>query len=257
MLRQIRRYQEWLHGRWPHQSVEKLPIIDEHGQTNLPGVYIAGDLSGIPLLKFAADSGARIVQEEIWGSQDFQRQREASHNLSDVSCDQDIYDLVIIGCGVAGSSAALEAQKLDLNFVIYEAAEPYATLKDFPVNKPIFTYPSSHEPRGSLDVSYGYKETLVQGLDQQLSDAGVHVTRGRIRRVERQGALIKCHHDKETDAPPPTYALRVIIAIGRSGDFRRLGVPGEERGKVTPRLHDPKHYTGQQALVVGGGDSAV
>jgi NosR/NirI family transcriptional regulator, nitrous oxide reductase regulator len=254
----LKRYSHWLHGKWPSNSVEKLPIIDEHGQTNISGVYIAGDLSGIPLLKFAVDSGARIVQEDIWKDANFQAQYTQRSIQKQVNQSK-VYDLAIIGCGVAGSSAALEAKKLGLNFIIYEASEPYATLKDFPVNKPIFTYPSTLKPRGSLNVEYSYKESLVDALDHQLTEAEINVTQARIDRIERQGDLLICHHQNtQSNAPsPPDYALRVLIAIGRSGDFRRLDVPGESLNKVTSRLHDPKIYQGQQALVLGGGDTAL
>ena len=271
MFKLLSRYQEWLHGQWPNRSVEKLPFSDERGQTNLSGVYIAGDLSGIPLLKLAADRGARIVHEEIWNSESFQRQRDQhqrNQHQDESASPLDIqtstqpqgqrYDLAIIGCGVAGSSAAIEAKRLGLNFVIYEASEPYATLKDFPVNKPIYTYPTSLKPRGSLDLEHTRKEPLVEALDRQLAEAGVEVRQGRIDRVERYGDWIVCHHDTHHGVkPPPDYALRVIIAIGRSGDFRRLNVSGESLGKVTSRLHDPKVYAGQNAVVIGGGDSAV
>ena len=269
MFKLLTRYQEWLHGKWPSNQVEKLPVMDERGQSNLAGVYIAGDLSGIPLLKLAVDSGARIVQEEIWASQAFQKQRDqmqkTSTNKLPISTpsystisSQSYYDLAIIGCGVAGSSAALEAQRLGLNFVIYEASNPYATLKDFPVNKPIFTYPTSLNPRGSLNVNYDRKETLVEALDQQLAEAHIQVTQKRIDRVEKQGNLIACYPvDHTGHVSSPDYALRVIIAIGRSGDFRRLNVAGEQLGKVMSRLHDPKVYAGQNSLVVGGGDSAL
>src|SRR5438552_12430337 len=93
----IARYVHWLHTRWPAGVVEKLPVAGTDGATNLPGVRIVGDLTGIPLLKFSADTGARAVQA-ILREPDFKPGGES-------------LDLAIIGGGVSGISAALEAKK--------------------------------------------------------------------------------------------------------------------------------------------------
>src|SRR5205085_4114766 len=77
----------------------------------------------------------------------------------------------------------------------------------------------------------------------------------RIERLEPRGRgkpLLLHKSDKTT-----LTARRVIIAIGRSGNFRKLRCPGEELDKVYNRLFDPKEFAGQNALVVGGGDSAL
>ena len=64
-MRLLKNYTRWLHGRWPAGVVEKLPEVDENGLSNIPGLYIVGDLTGIPLLKFSADSGVRAVQHMV------------------------------------------------------------------------------------------------------------------------------------------------------------------------------------------------
>src|ERR1051326_5065623 len=97
MLNLIRRYTRWLHAQWPAGHVEKLPVVNEDGSTNVPGVYVVGDLRGIPLLKFSADTGARAVQT-IAAQPDFQASRKAE------GADEAL-DLVIVGAGVAGMSA--------------------------------------------------------------------------------------------------------------------------------------------------------
>src|SRR5207302_7527931 len=63
MILLLRRYTHWLHTQWPAGVVEKLPEAAEHGLTNLPGVRIVGDLTGIPLLKFSSKTGADAVRE--------------------------------------------------------------------------------------------------------------------------------------------------------------------------------------------------
>src|SRR5262245_43784486 len=109
----VARYARWLHTRWPAGTVEKLPEVREDGTTPIPGVRIVGDLTGVPLLKFAADSGARAVQA-ILAEPDF---RERSSGRSGV------YDLAIVGAGVSGVSAAIEAKKAGLHFVLFEVSE--------------------------------------------------------------------------------------------------------------------------------------
>jgi thioredoxin reductase len=93
MLGLIGRYTRWLHTQWPAGTVEKLPVVNDDGSTNVRGVYVVGDLTGIPLLKFSADSGARAVQTII---------ADKSFTKLDAKADADLHDLVIIGGGVSG-----------------------------------------------------------------------------------------------------------------------------------------------------------
>jgi NosR/NirI family transcriptional regulator, nitrous oxide reductase regulator len=243
MLAIIRRYSKWLHTRWPAGTVEKLPEVGAHGSTNLPGVFVAGDLTGVPLLKFSLDSGARAV-----------RTIAADPSLrSQADAERDLLDLVIIGAGVSGFAAAVEAKKLGLRAEILEATEPFSTLVNFPRAKPIFTYPHDMTPAGSLQVRAELKEALVEELRDQVDHAGIRPRSGRAERVTRGGGLLTVH----LAGGERLRARRVLVAIGRSGNFRMLGVPGEHLDKVTNRLHDPRDFCGKRVLVVGGGDSAL
>lgn len=240
----LTRYSRWLHLRWPAGGVEHLPETRPDGSTRVPGLYVVGDLTGVPLLKFALDSGARAVRTII-SDPGFRR-----HHGDD---GPDLLDLVILGGGVAGMAAAMEARRHDLRFEIVESAEPWSTLVNFPKAKPIYTYPREMTPAGELQVSAEVKEALVEELRAQVDAAGIEHLTGRAEAVERAG-----HHLRVRLADGRTIdARRVIVAIGRSGDFRRLHVPGEELPKVFNRLHDPKDFRGQRVLIVGGGDSAL
>src|SRR5262249_1580032 len=158
--------------------------------------------------------------------------------------------LVIGGAGPAGVNAALEAGRLGLSCVLLEAAEPFATIAAFPVAKPIFTYPRALTPAGSLRLTADVKEPLLEELRSQV--AGLEVRHARAERVERdRGAL-----QVVLEGGDRLRARRVLVVVGRSGDFRRLGVPGESQGHVSNRLHDPGAFAGRSVLVVGGGDSA-
>ena len=114
----IRATFSWLHTGWPAGTVEKLPEANEDGTTAVPGVRIVGDLTGIPLLKFSADTGARAVQA-IVREADFhkrkgqdRRGRRPGHHRRRRS----------------GIAAAMEAKKAGLRFVVFEAAQEFNTI---------------------------------------------------------------------------------------------------------------------------------
>src|SRR6266513_5059092 len=226
----IKRYTKWLHTQWPAGTVEKLPVSGSGGITAQPGVRIVGDLTGIPLLKFSSHTGAEAVRAIV--KEEGGRRRD----------EKGILDLAIIGAGVAGISAAIEAKKAGLNFAIYEATEIFSTVVNFPKAKPIYTYPTEMKLEGGLQFSADVKEALVEEMEAQRRAAGIEVTPARVERIESRGrdAVMLHMSDKTTVA-----ARRVIVAIGRSGNFRKLGVPGEElEDKVYNRLFDPKEFAG-------------
>lgn len=241
----LSRYTRWLHTRWPAGVVEKLPQVEADSSTNVPGLYVVGDLTGIPLLKFSADSGARAVQT-IAADASFQSARQG--NGTDGT-----RDLVIIGGGVSGFAAALEARKLGLDFVLLEAAEPFSTIANFPKAKPIYTYPTEMVPAGDIQFRADVKEPLLEELRAQTLAQGIEPLQARAESVSRRGGLLEVVIPQGENIT----ARRVIVAIGRSGNFRKLGVPGEDLDKVSNRLHDPKEFADKDVLVVGGGDSAL
>ena len=238
----LRRYLHWLHTRWPAGEVEQLPASAGDGNTGVPGLYIAGDLRGIPLLKFAADSGARVVRT-IAADGGFQSSRGVA----------DTTDIAIIGGGVAGMAAALEARELGLDCRVFESSEPFSTIVNFPRGKPIYTYPRDMEPAGALTLEATTRETLIDELRGQTLDAGIEFEHRHVNRVRRSGGGFEI----EFETGPPARALTVICALGRSGNFRQLNVPGEALDKVSNRLHDPQDFCDRRTLVVGGGDSAL
>ncbi|HKQ58940.1 MAG TPA: FAD-dependent oxidoreductase [Candidatus Eisenbacteria bacterium] len=240
MRRLIARYAGWLHLRWPAGTVEPLPEIREDGRTSVPGVYVSGDLTGIPLLKFALDSGARVAGAI---AADLRRSPQDDATL----------DLLIVGAGVSGLAAAVEARRLGLSFEVVEATGPFSTLVNFPRAKPIYTYPRAMTPAGALQVSADVKEALLEELGSQVDREGIRPRPGRAERIERDGAGLRV----VLEDGGAIRARRVLVAIGRSGSFRRLRVPGEGGPQVFNRLHDPRDFSGRRVLVVGGGDAAL
>lgn len=249
MIGFIGRYYHWLHGKWPAGTVEKLPVVGEGGITNVSGVRIVGDLSGVPLLKFSSETGAKAVQG-ILAESNFPAERSSKA--------EDVYDVVIVGAGVSGISAAMEAKKAGLRYLLVEASQIFSTVANFPKAKPIFTYPTEMTPSGGIQYGErsGVKESLLEDMQRQVSESGVEITTGRIEKIEKSGGVFQLVNANSKDGQF-WKALRVIVGIGRSGNFRKLGVPGEDMDKVMNRLHDPKDYAGKDVMVVGGGDSAA
>jgi NosR/NirI family transcriptional regulator, nitrous oxide reductase regulator len=238
------RYARWLHTRWPAGRVERFPVVGDDGSTNVPGMYVTGDLRGVPLLKFAADSGARVVRT-IAADPAFQRSGDKAGG--------GVRDIAIIGAGVSGMAAALEARRIGLDFALFEASEPFATILNFPRGKPIFTYPTDMVPAGDLELTADLKEPLVEELRRQTVEVGIVPRLARVDRVRRSGGALEV----VLEGGESVRARRVVIAIGQSGDFRRLEIPGEDLDKVSNRLHDPNDFAERDVLVVGGGDTAV
>ncbi|MBO1256580.1 NAD(P)-binding domain-containing protein [Alteromonas sp. 5E99-2] len=244
MLGVISRYTTWLHGQWPAGIPEKMPLINADGTTNLPGTYIVGDLTGVPLLKFSSDTGAKAVKDMLSDDTFVQRQQQ-----------EDVYDVVIIGGGVSGYAAAIEAKENNLKALIVEASEPFSTIANFPKNKPIYTYPTDMTPSGALkfDTDVSVKESLYSHLIEKVKDADIQPKIAKASKIKKVAGLLNV----ELEGESALKAHRVVVAIGRSGNFRKLDVPGFELDKVVNRLHDPKAYENQDVLVIGGGDSAL
>jgi len=243
MIQLIARYTRWLHTQWPAGKAEKGPRLNEDGTTNVPGVRVVGDLTGVPLLKFSADTGAKAIQA-IRKESDFEPGGPG----------EDALDVAIVGAGVSGVSAAIEAKKAGLRFAVYESQETFSTIKNFPRKKPIYTYPRGMEPAGEMRFKATVKEDLLEELRSQRETHGIEPVNAQVENIARRrdGLLELRLRDGE-----PVKTQRVVVAIGRTGNYRKLNVPGENLDKVSNRLLDPGEFGGRKTLVVGGGDSAL
>ena len=209
----------------------------------VPGLYVVGDLTGIPLLKFASDTGARAMQTIV------------GDPPSGAACtDAGTLDIVIVGAGVAGHGGRARGAAHGLRFVVLEATEPFSTIVNFPKGKPIYTYPTDMTPAGDAAVHQRtVKEALVEELRETTLGRGISPRLARAERVGRSGDGLEV----DLAGGEMLRAHRVIVAIGRSGNFRKLGVPGEEHDKVATASTTPRITRARTSLVVGGGDSAL
>ncbi len=216
-----------------------IPITDEYGQTNIPGIYIAGELGGLSLIRNAIDQGHKAINHI------FQSGRRTNSN--------DIYDVIIIGAGPAGMSASLAAIKYNLRYVTFDQQQPGGTILQYPRQKLVMTQPVEIPLYGKLDAEEYSKEALLEIWQDAVQKNSVSLKCDeKVERVITGDGII------EIQTPKGGYrAANVILAIGRRGTPRKLGVPGEDLPKVMYQLVDAQSYQNKNILIVGGGDSAV
>ncbi len=224
----------------------EVPHVDTDFESNVPGVYVVGELGGRGLIKNAINE-AKVAVEHIaseLGPAAKRPPRTGAHEL---------YDVVVVGSGPAGISAGLEALRHGLSYVVLEQGTLADTIRKYPRAKFLLAEPVSVPLYGDLWVSDASKEQLLQVWEAIIARTGLDVRTGhRVTNVARvEGAL-------QVETSERTFrARRVVLAMGRRGTPRRLGVPGEELGKVIYDVADMESFAGMRMLVVGGGDSAV
>jgi thioredoxin reductase/ferredoxin len=242
----LNRYFHWLQKDAPAGEVEKYPVVNSHGETSIRGIYIIGDLTGIPLLKLAAESGKKII-DHIISDKEFNYKRKVNTN-------EDLFDIIIIGAGPAGIAAAIESGKNNLKFCVLESAKKFNTIINFPKGKPIFAEPVDLRQDSPLKINDGTKESLLEDLVTQINDKNLNVVEDTmVEKIEKSSD----HFNLITNKGAVYKSQKVILAIGKSGNSRQLKVPGENLPKVFNRLFDPADATDHDVLIVGGGDSAI
>lgn len=215
-----------------------IPEVGPDFQTNVPGIYIAGELGGMGLIRNAIEQGRQAIGEIA--------KRKAQAPEGEV-------DVVIVGAGPAGFAAGLGAKQHGLKHVILEQESFGGTVSHFPRGKLVMTAPVTLPIYGKANFRETTKEKLMEFWTQVLEDTGLEINyEERVTDIAPEGEGFVVTSTKGT------YRTRsVLLTIGRRGTPRKLGVEGEEQSKVVYRLIDPEQYQGQSVLVVGGGDSAI
>lgn len=217
-----------------------IPQVDEQFQTNVPGIYIAGELGGMGLIRNAIEQGRQAVAG-------------IAEQAATDPAPREMLDLLIVGAGPAGIAASLAAEERGLSFRTVEQDSLGGTVAHFPRNKLVMTQPAVLPIYGELKFREIRKEELIGIWTDVIEQTGIE-----IGFEERVGEIVPVEGGFRIETSKDAYfAKRVLLAIGRRGTPRTLGVPGEDQSKVVYRLIDAEQYRGRDVLVVGGGDSAV
>lgn len=217
----------------------EIPHIDQTFETNVPGIYIAGEMGGMGLIRNAVEQGKQAVE-----------------NLSkriDRSIKAD-YDLVIVGAGPAGISASLAAKKLNLSAITLEQDSLGGTVFTFPRKKIVMTSPMDLPLYGKVKLFETSKIQLLDLWTEVLSKNEISIQENtKVERIDSEG---KCFTIETSDKRLIT-TRKVILSVGRRGTPRKLNIPGEISTKVAYRLLEPELIENKKVIVVGGGDSAI
>jgi thioredoxin reductase (NADPH) len=221
----------------PSKGVD-LPLLDNRLETNIPGIFVAGELGGVGLITNAVEQGQRAL---------------ASINPVRSSPEDGTLDVFIAGAGPAGLSASLAALERELRFVTVEQDTLGGCVAHYPRGKLVMGTVPVLPLVGEMPFREANKDNLLEYWRDIENRVGLGIRYGeRLRSVTRR--------DGAFDIVTSNAAYRaraVLLALGRRGTPRRLEIPGEHLVKVTYRLSDPAEYRGNRVVVVGGGDSAL
>jgi thioredoxin reductase (NADPH) len=215
-----------------------LPRVGPDFQTNVPGVFIAGELGGMGLIRNAVEQGRQAVE---------------SIKKLDGLGRKDRLDLLIIGAGPAGFAGALAAKQAGLSYLVIEQDDLGGTVFKYPRGKVVMTAPAKLPIVGQVNFREVSKEKLLEFWRDIETKQDLKVSyRDRVDKIVAGSNEFEVHSQSGQKK-----SRAILLAIGRRGTPRRLGVPGEDQKKVVYQLIDPEQYKGNHVLVVGGGDSAL
>lgn len=216
-----------------------LPHVNPNFETNVPGIFIAGELGGMGLIKNAVTQG-----------------REAVENIAkSINKDsQASYDLIVVGSGPAGISATLSAKELNLRVLTLEQDTLGGTVYTFPRAKIVMTSSMDLPLYGKVNFKETSKSQLLELWNSVLEKNSITIQENsKVESIKREGDVYRV----DTLNGESYTTKSVLLAIGRRGTPRKLNVPGEDTEKVAYRLLEPELIKNKKIIVVGGGDSAI
>ena len=214
-----------------------IPEVNPDFETNVPGIYIAGELGGMGLIRKAVTQG-----------------KQAIDSISKNKSNNEDLDVLIVGAGSAGIAASLAAKEKNLRFVTIEQEDGLGgAVYHYPRNKIAMTAPMHLPLVGLIKAFEISKEELLGMWNRVVLQTGLKINfNERLEKITPKDKGFTVATSKNN-----YQARNVLLAIGRRGTPRKLNVPGEEQAKVVYRLINSAQYRGMHILVVGGGDSAL
>ncbi|HET9552455.1 MAG TPA: NAD(P)-binding domain-containing protein [Anaeromyxobacteraceae bacterium] len=211
-----------------------LPEVDQFFESSRPGVHVVGELGGMGLIRNAVTQGLQVAER-----------------LAEVAPPGGV--VAVIGAGPAGLATALGLASRGVGYRLLEQDSVGGSVAHYPRRKVAMTEPVVLPLYGKFGKKLMSKEELLAGWGRVIAKAGLRVEQGvKVGAIGGEDGRFRLETSQG-----PVEAAKVVLATGRRGTPRRLGVPGEEAEKVVYGLTDPEQYDGQRVLVVGGGDSAL
>lgn len=217
-----------------------LPHINQNFETNIKGIYIAGELGGMGLIKNSVEQGQQAINSIL---------------QSEKPSKKDVLDVIIIGAGPAGISATLACKQHGLSCVTLEQDSLGGTVYTFPRAKIVMTSPMNLPLHGKVKLFDTSKDELLQLWNKVISENNIQIKENTkveniIPQPDETFKVITSNGDEY-------IGNNVLISIGRRGSPRKLNIPGEDSMKVAYRLLEPERISDKNIIVVGGGDSAI
>lgn len=243
-------------------AARKLPIINEAGESNVRGLYLAGEIAGTPLIKLGLNRGSAVVEHIVRKDLNIdlvqlQGGGESGWDPSDPRQGEWL-DVLIVGAGSAGLGAADRCKQLGVKFLVIDSQRPAQLIRNFTKGKPLFMEPPNERNQSRFFCEECRKEELLEQWDRQIVELGLapHIREFEtVEGIQRQG-------DKDgfqvTTNRGRYLARRVVLAIGKAGNPRRLRVPGEDEhaARISQNVTDPDDWRNKDLLVFGAGDVA-
>ena len=237
------------------QPVAEAPVLSGSGESSVPGLYLIGELAGIPLVNRAMKSGFDVV-DAIASRVSAIHEPRSGEGGEEPAPEDRVLDLLIAGSGPAGLGAGTRAESLGLSYVVCEKSTAAATIRDYPRAKIIQAAPVEIPDYGTFfqeeDES---KEAMVRRWEDIITRTGL------VMREREEVVDIRAHgeggFEVEVTGDKVYRAMHVVLAIGMRGSPRRLRIPGETADRVSYSLIDAGEHREQELVVVGGGNAAV
>jgi thioredoxin reductase (NADPH) len=216
----------------------ELPVYGTNLETNVPGLYLAGEVTGKALIKVAINQGKKVIETIL---------QNRPGPL------EDRHDVIVIGAGPAGVSTGLAAVQEGLKTLVVEQGTVANTVRSYPRQKFVMAEPVMIPVYGPLYMEDTSKETLLEKWEEIIATTGL-----QIQQEEKVLQVVRNDDHFVVKTSKSAYkGSRVVIAIGRRGTPRKLGVPGEDSSKVTYNLSDAEAYSSKAICIVGSGDSGI